>query len=135
MPEHADLPKNLRHEFDAIAEGHRAILDGRTIRVVSDTYPALFYRVRAVTSSGPIVFECQTYSRATNRPCDATHGQTVSTEPGVAPCKHAALAARRLEREGLARYDDGLWITADAVTAAVAEEARVDDPFASFPKF
>jgi hypothetical protein len=25
------------------------------------------------------------------------------------PCKHAALAARRLEREGLARWDDGTW--------------------------
>ena len=25
------------------------------------------------------------------------------------PCKHAAVAARRLEREGLARWDDGLW--------------------------
>jgi hypothetical protein len=25
------------------------------------------------------------------------------------PCKHAALAARRLEREGLARWEDGHW--------------------------
>ena len=25
------------------------------------------------------------------------------------PCKHAALAARRLEREGLARWEDGSW--------------------------
>jgi hypothetical protein len=25
------------------------------------------------------------------------------------PCKHAAVAARRLEREGLARWEDGTW--------------------------
>jgi hypothetical protein len=25
------------------------------------------------------------------------------------PCKHTALAGRRLEREGLARWDDGTW--------------------------
>jgi hypothetical protein len=32
---------------------------------------------------------------------------------GVTPCKHAALAARRLEREGLAHLDDrGFWISA-----------------------
>lgn len=131
-----DVPKNLRHEHDGIAEGHHAFLDGPRVKVVSDTYPDLYYLVSALGAvSGPIVFACQTHRRRTNEPCDETHRRSVSPTPGVVPCKHAAIAARRLEREGLAVYEDGLWLVSPAVEYAVAADGEIDDPFAGFPKF
>ncbi|HYN18345.1 MAG TPA: SWIM zinc finger family protein, partial [Actinomycetes bacterium] len=39
--------------------------------------------------------------------CTCRSGEYRTSLP--VPCKHAALAARRLEREGLARWDDGRW--------------------------
>ena len=39
--------------------------------------------------------------------CTCRSGQFRTALP--IPCKHAALAARRLEREGLARWQDGTW--------------------------
>jgi hypothetical protein len=39
--------------------------------------------------------------------CSCRSGQYRTALP--VPCKHAALAARRLEREGVARWDDGSW--------------------------
>lgn len=52
------------------------------------------------------------------------------------PCKHAALVARRLEREGLLEWHDGLWWHPAAWTRAQLHEAETthvdehpDDPF------
>jgi hypothetical protein len=39
--------------------------------------------------------------------CSCRSGEYRTSLP--VPCKHAAVAARRLEREGLARWEDGGW--------------------------
>jgi hypothetical protein len=39
--------------------------------------------------------------------CSCRSGEYRTSLP--VPCKHAAVAARRLEREGLARWEDGSW--------------------------
>lgn len=111
-------------------EAHRQARLGHdgTVRVKSDTTPGLEWVVRAWTSSAGvgIVFEC----RASNPSLAVGRGHVpvVSRVPGAAPCIHAATAARRMEREGLACWDAGLWVaTAKAVRMPVDGDA---DPFA-----
>lgn len=145
--EHPD--RNLAAEVRAVEEGHRAYLArdarGPFLRVVSDTKPGKAYRVTAHASAGsgrPLVITCQ--------PIGATDGHdhhTVTSTDGIAPCKHAAVALRRLERHGLAAYAPGYidqandrvgcsrWVaTITAETASAANRPVTDDdPFAGFP--
>lgn len=109
--------RNLAAEVRAVEEGHRALLNGRIpvalpasfCNVVSDTKPGKRYQVRASASpAGPIIFTCEPQGRHAYE--DDHLGLT--GEPGIVCCKHAAVAARRLEREGLARLDatTGCWV-------------------------
>jgi hypothetical protein len=87
----------LAAEARAIEGGHRArALPDGSLLVKADSRGGS-YRVRvAGVERGLVVFRC-----------DCPSGDYRAHLP--VPCKHAALAARRLEREGLARWADGGW--------------------------
>jgi SWIM zinc finger len=97
----ADDPENqaayaVACEARALREGHRArVLDDGSLLVKASSGGGS-YRVRvAGVRDGLLVLRCTCPS-----------GDYRSRLP--VPCKHAALAARRLEREGLARWDEDL---------------------------
>jgi hypothetical protein len=106
-PENA-AERNIRAERRAVEEGHHAFVqpDG-SILVVSDTHEGKRYRVTYADSGNGIRFECKPEGAHAFKD---DHLDAIA-EPGVAPCKHSALAARRLEREGLAVFlDVGVWV-------------------------
>jgi hypothetical protein len=97
----ADDPENqaayaIACEARALREGHRArFLDDGSILVKASSGDGS-YRVRvAGVRDGLLVLRCTCPS-----------GDYRARLP--VPCKHAALAARRLEREGLAHWDEDL---------------------------
>ena len=97
----ADDPENqaayaIACEARGLREGHRArVLDDGSILVKASSGHGS-YRVRvAGVRDGLLVLRC-----------DCPSGGYRARLP--VPCKHAALAARRLEREGLARWDEHL---------------------------
>lgn len=101
--------RNLAAEVRAVEEGHRAVVqEGGWVRVVSDVRTGKWYRVEFAGWRGmPVVFTCRPGGDGAYQ---GDHRNT--TGVGVTPCKHAALAARRLEREGLAHLDaEGKWIS------------------------
>lgn len=124
--------RNLAAAVRAEEEGHRAFLRDGKIQVVSDTDDAIVYHVGAFGAvDTPATFHCTPHRRdgrgdATER----NHGHTSSPRGGILPCKHCACAAKRLEREGLIRYEEasGLWLVAESA-------GKVDDAdvFSSFP--
>jgi hypothetical protein len=87
----------LAAEIRAVEEGHNARVrpDG-SVLVKADSHPGS-YRVAIRGVAGGVVWFA----------CSCRSGQYRTTLP--VPCKHATLAARRLEREGLARWEDGTW--------------------------
>ena len=92
------LPYAVRCEVRAIEEGHRSFAqpDG-SYRVVSETQPGAAYFVTVTDGGdGRLWFACTCPS--------GTYRTDLPT-----PCKHAALAARRLERERRARFDGLAW--------------------------
>jgi hypothetical protein len=97
----ADDPENqaayaIACEARGLREGHRAraLGDGSLLVKASSGHGS--YRVRvAGVRDGLLVLRCSCPS-----------GDYRARLP--VPCKHAALAARRLEREGLARWDEDL---------------------------
>lgn len=102
--------RNVAAEARAVKEGHRArVQDGGWVKVTSDTHGDLgkWFRVEFVAHiDGLISFTC----RPDGPMAYKDDHLAASSVPGAVPCKHAALAARRLEREGLANYDDfGRW--------------------------
>lgn len=112
--------RNLAAEVRGVEEGHRARLmhlvdaAGRHDMVVvkSDTTPGKEFHVRAVSSpGGGVVFSCHP---AGQRAADNDHGPIDRSESGIVPCKHAAVAARRLERARLIELDPitGTWLDA-----------------------
>lgn len=124
-----DADKNLHAEIRGIEEGHRAFVqDGGWVMVTSDTHPGKKYRVEfhAHVVGDGIIFTCK-----------PDHGPGlyqddhlfITGRPGVVPCKHAALAARRLEREGLAIFN-GSWWTVTEKGAPPSKTKVPDDPFA-----
>lgn len=119
-------------EIRAKENGHHAILrSDRTVSIKSDTTEGLHWIVRAFTASEagePIVFEC----RADNPVLAEGRGHLplVSRTPGACCCQHAATAAHRLEREGLAVWVGGVWV---ATAKAVGPVDSDGDPFAGFP--
>lgn len=121
--------RNLDAEVRGVEEGHRAwLLHGdAAVKVVSDTEPGKFYEVTAwAAPSGPIMFRCVPHGGRCEGGRWNDHGD-LRSDPGVLGCKHAGVAARRLEREGLARLDpDGRWMS----TIDEAPERPADyDPF------
>ena len=87
----------LAAEIRAVEEGHTArVLPDGSILVKAESHPGSYrVSIRGI-DDGVLRFGCTCRS-----------GEYRSSLP--VPCKHAAVAARRLEREGLARWDDGRW--------------------------
>jgi hypothetical protein len=87
----------LAAEIRAVEEGHNArVLPDGSILVKAESNPGSYrVSIRGI-DDGVLWFGCSCPS-----------GEHRTSMP--VPCKHAALAARRLEREGLARWDDGSW--------------------------
>jgi hypothetical protein len=87
----------LAAEIRAVEEGHNArVLPDGSILVKAESHPGSYRVTIRGLDHGILRFGC-----------DCRSGQYRTALP--VPCKHAALAARRLEREGLARWDDGSW--------------------------
>jgi hypothetical protein len=87
----------LAAEIRAVEEGHNArVLPDGSILVKAESHPGSYRVTIRGIDHGVLRFGC-----------DCRSGQYRTALP--VPCKHAALAARRLEREGLARWDDGSW--------------------------
>jgi hypothetical protein len=87
----------LAAEIRAVEEGHNArVLPDGSVLVKAESQPGSYRVVLRGIADGVLRFGCSCRSGAyrTSLPV---------------PCKHAALAARRLEREGLARWEDGRW--------------------------
>lgn len=117
----------FRAEMRAVEEGHRAILvDHSTdrvgyhglFRVVSETWPDERWLVNVWVDHAP-----GTLVRTT---CTCVSGQTRYQLP--VPCKHGALVARRMEREGRAVWRDGLWWTPGTKDPSRGSPIP-DDPF------
>lgn len=104
--------RTLDAEVRAVTEGHRAFLteDPRKVKVVADEFSEIVeggYRVTLCVTVGLIAFYC-------DHPQKAGLGERPAiTAPGTIPCKHAALAARRWEREGKAVWREGLWYSTE----------------------
>lgn len=122
--------RNLAAEARAVEAGHlaRAQPDG-SILVTSDTHHGKAYRVTFVDRGLGITFDCRPEGSAAYAD---DHLAASSTVLGLAPCMHAALAARRLEREGLAELNplSGLWRVPPALQP---EPYQPDDPFDGLP--
>lgn len=117
MTEIIESTYELRCEVRAVEEGHRAFVQpGGSIRVVSDSTPGLSYSVTFHT----------TVSTAIHFHCDCKSGQNRGHK--LVPCKHAALAGRRLEREKIAVWKDGLWWVHPDLKAAEEAKARPKAP-------
>ena len=87
----------LAAEVRAVEEGHNArVLPDGSVLVKSESSPGSYRVVLRGIADGVLRFGCSCRSG------------TYRTDLPV-PCKHAAVAARRLEREGLARWEDGSW--------------------------
>jgi hypothetical protein len=87
----------LAAEIRAVEEGHNArVMPDGSILVKAESNPGSYRVTIRGIDHGVLRFGC-----------DCRSGQYRTALP--VPCKHAALAARRLEREGLARWDDGGW--------------------------
>jgi hypothetical protein len=87
----------LAAEIRAVEEGHNArVMPDGSVLVKAESNPGSYRVVIRRVADGVLWFGCSCRSGAyrTSLPV---------------PCKHAAVAARRLEREGLARWDDGGW--------------------------
>lgn len=128
------IERTIAAEARAVEEGHRAFLTGSAIRVTSDTQPGLHWLVKATASAAdgsPIAFRCE----ADRWPGTMGH-KPMTGEAGTLPCKHAGVAVRRLEREGLARFDAvaGWVITAEAAEIVAARYAQPADPFKGLPR-
>jgi hypothetical protein len=136
------ISRTIDAEARAVEEGHRARLGDAAIVVKSDTTDGLDWHVTAAAPfhmNAAIQFTC-----APSRLVDNGHHE-LRGEPGALPCKHAGVAVRRLEREGLARFDAQWgWIStakamqiSETIIAMDAARARAmqnpTDPFAGLP--
>ena len=107
---------DLRAEARAVEHGRHAIA------VAPDRY-----RVKSATSDATyLVTVDRSYGgRILRLSCSCPSGTNRPELP--VPCWHAALVARRLEREGVVEWTEGLWHYPDAPAPA---PAPVGDPFA-----
>lgn len=98
------VSRSIRAEARAVEEGHKTrIVEGGAVQVVSDSRPGLHYRVEFIGVGDLVRFVCDhpIVLELSDQPCVGGDG--------LLGCKHAALAARRLEREGIAYFDDDGW--------------------------
>ena len=87
----------LAAEIRAVEEGHNArVLPDGSVLVKAESRPGSYRVTLRGIDDGVLRFGCSCRS-----------GEYRTSLP--IPCKHAAVAARRLEREGLARWEDGSW--------------------------
>lgn len=117
-----DLSRTIAAEARAVEEGHRAWLEGRRFRIVSDTTD-LRYRVTVTgMTDGGVLFACDhpIVRGFSDRP--------TASNPGQLPCKHCAIVARRLEREGAVEFAPHGWVLTPEACEAVAEYARRHRP-------
>lgn len=131
--------RTIEAEARAVEEGHRAfILPGGAVKVVSDSKPGKWFRVTFHTLGRasrdghrlPIVFRCEPVGPGA---FNDDHGRCVG-EAGTLPCKHAGLAARRLERARLAAFDaDAGWVSLIDAEIEAQRELEQSDPFAGLP--
>lgn len=132
--EHRD--RSIAAQQRAVEEGHRALLasdkDGPYVKVVSDTTHDKHYKVRSHRIGDVVRFTC-TPSDWGQPGRARDHGVVVCmVSEGDRPCKHVAVAARRLEREGLLRWVDphvhdgiafaGRWVPATPAAPVVLDE-------------
>jgi hypothetical protein len=124
--------RNLAAEVRGVEEGHHAFLisdpglmkrdaGGRAaLKVKSDTKPGKWYGVNATASpGGPVVFSCEPFG---DHAYEDDH-LLLTGECGIVPCKHAAVAARRLERARLIELDPitGTWLDARPMPAPTTD--------------
>lgn len=137
------MERTLAAEVRGVEEGHHAFLAGGKIRVKSDSTEGLNWLVTATANNvdgGLILFRCS----PDNPRLAHGHGHRPGycTDQGALPCKHAGVAARRLEREGLIRFAHGdgeQGTTGWVVTAKAAELVTQSynlpaDPFQGLPR-
>lgn len=108
MTRRTPTQRTIDAEVRAVEEGHHARLGGggKRFLVKSDTKLDTTYRVGVQLVAGVVVFECDHISYwAPGEPPQRT----------FVPCKHGALCARRLEREGMLRWDGERWQPTDRV--------------------
>lgn len=130
--------RNVSAEARAAEAGHRArVQPGGWVKVTSDTHGDLgkWYRVEFVGHiDGLVEFAC----RPEGPNAYQDDHLAASASPGSVPCMHAALAARRLEREGLATYDGhGRWslsLAAVESMLAVVRDRTPDDLLEGLPR-
>jgi hypothetical protein len=95
----------LAAEVRAVEEGHNArVLPDGSVLVKAESAPGSYRVTLRAVNDGILRLGCTCRS-----------GEYRRTLP--VPCKHAAVAARRLEREGIARWDDGRWRLRDRAQA------------------
>jgi hypothetical protein len=114
------LPKAVAAEVRFVEEGHHtfATLEG-SYRVVSDTRPGVTYEVTIVAWTDLLRGLCNCPAGTHSR-----HGTEV-------PCKHTAGVFRRLEREGLARFDGRVWRDTHYTPAPPLSEEELSELFRS----
>jgi hypothetical protein len=99
-----DAPAPLDHRAYGLAAEIRAVEEGHNARVLPDGS----ILVKAESNPGSYRVSVRGIDDGVLRfGCSCPSGEYRAWLP--IPCKHAALAARRLEREGLARWEDGTW--------------------------
>lgn len=121
MSERSSEPvRTLAAEVRAVEEGHQARLaDGTHFIVTSDTYRGVTYHVTVQAVADVVVFTCDHVLQFS--PKAVVRGTHV-------PCKHGALCARRLEREGLLSWSEGYWRpTEKAFELGVARKLESED--------
>lgn len=102
MSARTSTERTIEAEVRAVIEGHRAFLDTEChcFTVVSDTRPGLRYSVFVAAVGETLTWECDHLVQM---------GVADQARASFVPCKHGALVARRLEREGLLRWDGKAW--------------------------
>lgn len=119
---------NIAAEARAVEAGHHAwVQEGGWVKVTSDSFAGKWYEVIFVSHiDGLVTFTCRPHGRAAYQ---EDHLYASSGRPGQVPCMHAALAARRLEREGLAELDGhGRWVATEKAMELVRARLAAATP-------
>lgn len=105
-------------EARALEEGHHARMnDDGSLSVKSDSRRDVTYRITFSIGSWFVAGDM-----AVKFSCTCPSGQARPDE--LVPCKHAALAGRRLEREGLAVWKHGIWMASPNARRAYVRKAN-----------
>jgi hypothetical protein len=112
--------RTLAAEVRAVERGSHARLagDGTTMLVASESEPGVNRHVRVQAVGMVVTFTCS---------CPYGNNQ-----PKTIPCVHSSCAARRLEREGLLRWESGRWVPGYKTPLTVVPD-EPEDPFLGLP--